>query len=186
MTTVKETCVIVVSKLGMIKKTVTTSSSPEVSRRKFLSYIIGAVGAAITTVVGVPLIGYFLSPAWKKADRLVTPIARTSDIPIGQPTFVTYEERVRDGWYISTRSKGSWIVTKDGQEFVVFDPRCTHLNCPYYWNKEKQKFECPCHDGGFDINGNVLHGPPPRPLDRLEFTIVDGLISITGGIIPRR
>jgi Rieske Fe-S protein len=151
-----------------------------------MSYVIGAVGAAITTVVGVPLIGYFLSPAWKKADRLVTPIARTSDIPIGQPTFVTYEERVRDGWYISTRSKGSWIVTKDGKEFVVFDPRCTHLNCPYYWNKEKQKFECPCHDGGFDINGNVLHGPPPRPLDRLEFTIVDGLISITGGIIPRR
>jgi menaquinol-cytochrome c reductase iron-sulfur subunit len=133
--------------------------------------------------VASPLIGYFLSPAWKKSTPLLTPIARTSDIPIGQPTFVTYEQRIRDGWYISTLSRGTWVVNKDGKQFIAFDPRCTHLNCPYYWDKEKQQFLCPCHDGLFDIDGNVTGGPPPRPLDRLEITIDEGNIMVSGELI---
>ena len=96
---------------------------------------------------------------------------------------MTYEERIRDGWYISTLSKGAWVVTKDGKEFVAFDPHCTHLNCPYYWDKEKKRFQCPCHDGRFDIDGKVIGGPPPRPLDRLEIIIQDGNILSTGKIL---
>ena len=155
------------------------SSKTEISRRKFLSYIVGGIGGAIGAVIATPLVGYFLSPAWKKSAPLLTPIARTTDIPVGQPTFVTYEHRVRDGWYISTLSKGSWIVSKDGTEFTAFDPRCTHLNCPYFWDKEKKVFLCPCHDGVFDIDGNVLSGPPPRPLDKLKVTIDNGTILIS-------
>ncbi len=127
-----------------------------------------------------PLVGYFLSPAWGKSITSLTSVARTSEIPIGEPTFVTYEERIRDGWYVSTLSKGAWVVNKDGKEFVAFDPRCTHLNCSYYWDKQEQLFVCPCHDGLFDIDGNVIGGPPPRPLDRLEVTIKDDNYSLKG------
>ena len=155
----------------------------EVTRRKFFSYIIGGISGLIAAVVAVPLVGYFLSPAWKKTTPLLTPIARTSDIPVGQPTFVTYEQRIRDGWYISTLSKGAWVVNKDNNEFIAFDPRCTHLNCPYYWDKEKQLFHCPCHDGSFDIDGNVVGGPPPRPLDRLKITIEGENILASGEIV---
>jgi len=59
-----------------------------------------------------------------------------------------------------------WILNKDGKNFVVFDPRCTHLNCPYYWDKQANRFHCPCHDGRFDIDGNVIGGPPPRAHQR--------------------
>ncbi|MBU2536005.1 MAG: ubiquinol-cytochrome c reductase iron-sulfur subunit [Chloroflexi bacterium] len=157
-----------------------------VSRRKFLSYLIGGISGAIAVAVASPLIGYFLSPIWKKSTPLLTSIARTTDIPAGQPTFVTYEQRMRDGWYITTRSKGAWIVNRDKEEFIVFDPRCTHLNCPYYWDEDKQIFKCPCHDGEFDIEGNVLQGPPPRPLDRLEITIEGGNILASGQITKER
>ncbi len=155
----------------------------QISRRKFLGYIIGGISGVVAAAVATPLVGYFLSPAWKKKKTLLTPIANVNDIPAGQPLYVTYEQRVRDGWYISTLSKGAWVVNKDGKEIIVFDPRCTHLNCPYYWDKEKQIFYCPCHDGRFDIDGNVTGGPPPRPLDRLEFSIEDGNILVSGQII---
>ncbi len=157
------------------------SSQAQITRRKFLANVVGAIGGVIAAVVAVPLIGYFLSPTWGKSKPLLTPIANTSQIPIGEPTFVTYEERIRDGWYISTLSKGAWVVNKDS-EFIIFDPRCTHLNCPYYWDKQRQIFQCPCHDGRFDINGNVLGGPPPRPWDRLAFTIENDTILV-GDII---
>jgi len=165
-----------------------TGSKPEgenISRRRFLGYLIGGIGGVIGAALAVPLVGYFLSPVWKKNAPLLTPIARTSDIPVGKPTFITYEQRIRDGWYISTLSKGAWIVNQDNNRFIVYDPKCTHLNCPYYWNNDRQIFQCPCHGAEFDINGNVLAGPPPRPLDRLEFTIQEGSILLSGKIIGK-
>ena len=155
--------------------------SKQVSRRKFFVYLIGGISGVVTAAVASPLLGYFLSPIWGKSKPLLTPIAHVDEIPIGKPTFVTYEQRIRDGWYINTLSKGAWVVRKENGEFIVFDPRCTHLNCPYYWDKEKKVFNCPCHDGGFDIDGSVLYGPPPRALDRLEFIIEDDNILVSGG-----
>jgi len=159
------------------------SEEKGISRRRFLGYLVGGVAGIVTVTVATPLVGYFLSPLWRKQPSILTPIARTSDIPVGVPTFVTYEQRIRDGWYISTLSKGAWVVNKDNNEFIVYDPHCTHLNCPYYWDKDNQIFKCPCHGGDFDIDGNVLAGPPPRALDRLEHTIQDGDILVTGEII---
>lgn len=63
------------------------------------------------------------------------------------------------------------IRTKDG-EYHAFGQKCTHLTCPVYYAKEHDRLECPCHEGGFDARtGNVLYGPPPRPLDRVEIEV---------------
>jgi Rieske Fe-S protein len=156
-----------------------------ISRRRFLSLVFGGLSATIAAAVAVPLAGYFLSPAWKQNKHLLSPIANVSDLPDGQPTFVTYEQRLRDGWYITTMSKGAWVLNRGG-EIVVYDPRCTHLNCPYFWDKEKQWFQCPCHDGRFDINGEVIGGPVPRPLDRLEYEIDEGgSILVSGAVVTQ-
>ena len=152
----------------------------QVNRRTFLSYVVGGIGSLIAAALAVPLVSYFLAPAFKKNTPLLTPIGRTEDIPIGKPTFVTYEQRIRDGWYVTTISKGAWVVTADGKQFTVYDPKCTHLNCPYYWDDQKNEFICPCHGGRFDVNGNVVGGPPPRALDRLAVEIQQGNILISG------
>ncbi len=155
----------------------------QINRRQFLKYVVfGTAGLAAVTVAS-PLVGYFLSPAWKQKENLTLPIARADSIPIGAPTFVRFEERVPDAWVITTQSQGLWVVTKDGKNFTVFDPHCTHLNCPYYWDEAQKVFACPCHGGRFDIDGNVLAGPPPRPLDRWESIIRQGEIEITGKLI---
>lgn len=49
--------------------------------------------------------------------------------------------------------------------FVAFGQRCTHLGCPVLYEARTQRLECPCHEGYFDATtGQVLSGPPPRPL----------------------
>ena len=81
-----------------------SAEQPEarVGRRRFLNLLVGGVGGLIAAALAVPLLSYFLSPAFRKSTRLLTPIARKGDIPLGQPTFVNYEQRVRDGWNFTT------------------------------------------------------------------------------------
>jgi cytochrome b6-f complex iron-sulfur subunit len=53
----------------------------------------------------------------------------------------------------------------------AFSLVCSHLGCTVQWNPEKKTFYCPCHDGLFDAEGNVVSGPPPAPLERLKVEV---------------
>ncbi len=157
-------------------------NSQEITRRNFLKYVVLGGAGLVAAAVAVPLVGDVLSPAWRKESIPTVPIARADSIPKGVPTFVRFEERVPDAWLTTTQSAGLWVVTQDGQNFTIFDPHCTHLNCPFYWDDKQNIFVCPCHGGKYDINGKVLAGPPPRPLDRWEYILNQGEIEVTGKV----
>ncbi|MFQ5454574.1 MAG: ubiquinol-cytochrome c reductase iron-sulfur subunit [Nitrospirota bacterium] len=55
---------------------------------------------------------------------------------------------------------------------------CTHLGCIVEWQPDKNILFCPCHASSFDLNGNVLGGPAPKPLPTYETKIVDDKIII--------
>lgn len=159
-----------------------------VSRRNFLKYSIYGIGGLIFAALAAPLARYFFSPAvgsTEGGEWIV--IAHTSEIPVGKPTLIEYEERRNDSWIVSTRRKSAWIVTQDGQEFVVYDPHCTHLGCPYSWveanGKTEGRFDCPCHGGVFAIDGTVVAGPPPRPLDRVLSQVQGDVIMVKDVVI---
>jgi len=57
------------------------------------------------------------------------------------------------------------IVRTGEREVKAISTVCTHLGCTVFWQKDRQEFFCPCHNGRFDKNGVVLAGPPPAPLD---------------------
>lgn len=72
------------------------------------------------------------------------------------------------------------IRSADG-EYHAFGQKCTHLSCPVYYSREHKRLECPCHEGGFDERtGEVLYGPPPRPLDKIKIEIRDGRVFASG------
>jgi len=72
------------------------------------------------------------------------------------------------------------IRAADGQ-FYAFEQKCTHLTCPVYYSKSNDRLECPCHEGGFDVHtGNVLYGPPPRPLGQIDIEMRDGKVWAIG------
>jgi cytochrome b6-f complex iron-sulfur subunit len=41
---------------------------------------------------------------------------------------------------------------------------CSHFGCIVAWHEEKQAYLCPCHEGVYDANGEVVAGPPPKGL----------------------
>ena len=72
------------------------------------------------------------------------------------------------------------IRAADGQ-YYAYEQKCTHLTCPVYYSKANDRLECPCHEGGFDVHtGNVLYGPPPRPLGVIELEQRGGEVWAVG------
>ncbi|MCM3904475.1 MAG: Rieske (2Fe-2S) protein [Pyrinomonadaceae bacterium] len=83
--------------------------------------------------------------------------------------------------YPTDKDSAILIRTLDG-ELHAFGQKCTHLSCPVYFERSHQRLECPCHDGAFDAKtGNVLYGPPPRPLDSIKLDVrSDGAVWAIG------
>lgn len=73
--------------------------------------------------------------------------------------------------YPSEKDSAILVRSLDGS-YHAFGQQCTHLSCPVYFDHSHQRLECPCHEGAFDSQtGDVLHGPPPRPLDVVKLEI---------------
>src|SRR5581483_64235 len=51
----------------------------------------------------------------------------------------------------------------DGK-LCALDAACTHAGCEVAWNHGEQSWDCPCHGGRFTPEGEVLHGPPVKPM----------------------
>jgi nitrite reductase/ring-hydroxylating ferredoxin subunit len=83
--------------------------------------------------------------------------------------------------YPTAKDSAILIRTLNG-ELHAFGQKCTHLSCPVYFERSHQRLECPCHDGAFDAKtGNVLYGPPPRPLDPIMLEVrSDGAVWAIG------
>jgi len=63
------------------------------------------------------------------------------------------------------------------ERFVAYSGKCTHLSCAVYWSAERDELICPCHEGIFaPETGDVIAGPPPRPLPRIVIEERDGVI----------
>lgn len=73
--------------------------------------------------------------------------------------------------YPTAQDSAILVRSLDGS-YHAFGQKCTHLSCPVYFDREHQRLECPCHEGAFDVRtGDVLHGPPPRPLDTVSLEV---------------
>jgi len=62
-------------------------------------------------------------------------------------------------------SRQIWVVRTADRLFAI-RAKCTHLGCTPNWIGTENKFKCPCHGSGYDMEGNNFEGPAPRPMDR--------------------
>ena len=84
------------------------------------------------------------------------------------------------------RERKAYVVGTAGGVYAL-SAVCTHLGCITRLVSDENAIACPCHGSRFDLEGNVTHGPAPRPLPWLEVTQdADGnLVVDTSVVIPR-
>ncbi len=151
----------------------------EISRRKFLSRATVAIGGVITAGLGVPAVAYFVSPAREsEAASTWLPLGPSSKVEVGQPTlFKTSIDRTT-GWVTQSEEVSFYVETENGRDYTALSNVCTHLGCRVRWVEDQEEFFCPCHGAVFSKTGEVLEGPPPKPLDTFEVRETDGKLEV--------
>ncbi len=153
--------------------------SSHLSRREFVTITVGILGTVIAAAIGLPAIGYVLGPALKsRASDAWIPIGKVTDFPVDDPTLVSFTRTKVNGWEKTINSYGVYVVNPPNGEIYAMSNVCSHLSCRVTWLANDQDYLCPCHDGIFDIQGEVVSGPPPKPLFRYETKIEDGTLYI--------
>lgn len=133
------------------------SPVPPPRRRFFLTVLLGGIGALLAGAAGWP-VWRFLSPRAGEGEAEKVAVARAS-LEIG------------DAHFFNFRGRPAVVLQRSPGVFAAFSAVCTHLGCIVQWLPEKGEFLCPCHAGVFSADGQVLSGPPPKPLEPLPVAL---------------
>jgi Rieske Fe-S protein len=141
----------------------TSAGEDEVTRREFVRYLVLASGGFAAGNVGVALWSSLRSINEGSPRRIVA-LAR---VPEGTAHLFEYP----------TGADPAILVHLPGGELRAFSQKCTHLGCVVYYAADKGEMECPCHEGHFSARtGDVLAGPPQRPLGRIDVEVRNGVV----------
>jgi len=155
------------------------TKSHNLSRREFVNITVGTIGTIIAVSVGLPAIAYVLGPGLKvsKAETWI-PLGKVDQFPVDEPTLVSFTRTAVNGWERTTNSYGVYVTKPENTDPFVLSNVCTHLGCRVSWKTDKKEYICPCHDGIFDIDGQIVSGPQPKPMVSYETKIEDGTLYI--------
>jgi Rieske Fe-S protein len=140
----------------------------EVTRREFARYLVLGAGAIAAGNVSLA--------AWTQLRNINTgspqPIVPLDAVSVGATYLFDYP----------TGSDPAILLRLGDLEVVAFSQKCTHLGCVVYYQSAEERWHCPCHEGNFETRtGDVISGPPTRPLGRIEVEVRDdGMIWALG------
>ena len=153
----------------MAKKQSTKKAANEngLGRRSFLTKLWFALGfVALAEFVAV--VFAFFRPGKPKVrqdndENIITAGAVQTFTPDSVTAFV------RGRFYLVRLTDGG---------FLALSRKCTHLGCTVPWVEKEMKFACPCHASAFDITGEVISSPAPRPLDIYPIVIENNVVKV--------
>lgn len=156
------------------------STPHQVSRRDFIKGTAAVISGLIGALIGIPSVAFLLSPAVKSQGEsdAVIGLGPLVNYPIGIPTRFDFTQTKVNGWERTATNYGLYVVRKSENEVRVFSDVCTHLGCRVTWHEDQEHYISPCHDGHFGILGDVISGPPPRPLDEFVTKIEGGELFV--------
>lgn len=145
---------------------------PVPSRRRFLAWGLWTAFGLIAASAVWPVLEIASRSAKRKKLAYFSAVL-VHDMP--EVGVKKVELNVRGGDKPDTRV---FIRRDEAGGLVAFWAVCTHLGCIVDFNHVRREFICPCHGGRYDLDGNVVYGPPPRPLDRLPVRVRGEYIQV--------
>jgi Rieske Fe-S protein len=153
------------------------TSSP-IGRRNFLVRAIvaihGAIGATLAFILGATT----LAPSLSRPSQTWLHAAELDALPENQPVPVTLRVTRSDGYSQVIDRTVVYLVRTGERDVRALQSTCTHLGCRTSYDRRSKRIVCPCHGGAFDMQGNVLAGPPPEPLPALTTRIDNGNVMV--------
>jgi cytochrome b6-f complex iron-sulfur subunit len=137
-------------------------------RRSFLNWFLGTSAGALAASALYP-IARFVSPPH-------VPEATTRQIEAG---LTTDPELLERGFKILRfGNEPVMLIRVSESDYRAFAATCTHLDCIVEYQKDKKRIWCNCHNGEYNLAGEQVAGPPPKPLETYQ---VD-LVAESGGV----
>ncbi len=137
------------------------------TRKDFLNYIIGISGAVLATSVIFPMLKYITPPEIADIDISQVTAAKVGELPPNSAKIFRFG------------NKPAILINTSSGTLKAFSAVCTHLNCTVQYSKESKNIWCACHNGHFDLNGKVISGPPPKPLEEYKVSAVGENIIVS-------
>jgi Rieske Fe-S protein len=134
----------------------------QISRRAFITTSMLAAGAGV--LAAIPVVSTIVLPSLKKGVGKWVDLGKADKLSSDDFSMLTYEFMVKDGWVDLPQRGFVWARTDPKAGVKVFSSTCSHLACNVIWNKDTRMFECPCHTGRFNPEGQPVAGPPKKPL----------------------
>lgn len=171
------------------------------TRRQFLSYVLGGTGAFMGAMVLAPMVTMAIDPLHRSGGIAYFPTNwKPSDFNTSLPTRVTFSEHVDDGWNSKDIPNDVYVIAYQGK-LMIMSHVCTHLGCHVdgsitngqsvkpQFNNGQDWFHCPCHGSLYDIYGvPTPSSPAPRPLDLYTYRINEttGTVEVGNKTITRQ
>lgn len=125
-------------------------------RRRFLNYILSGGVFALVGAVFYPVLRFVLPPKVSEAATSNVVAGQVGELKPGSGKVFRFGNR-----------PGLLIMTAAGQ-YRSFSAVCPHLQCTVQYREDLGQIWCACHNGFFDLNGQVVSGPPPEGLEEFK------------------
>lgn len=144
-----------------IQPSVESAQQPENKARRNLLNGLWLFLSGLAVVEVVLMVVAFLKPLKSKGST-----GQSAEIIDAGPA-----DRFSPGTVTAFPQGRFYLACLEDGGLLALSRRCTHLGCTLPWDPEKGQFACPCHASVFDIRGDVIQSPAPRPLDRFSVSI---------------
>ena len=135
------------------------NQSPPVSRRGFVSLLLGGSFVASAVAFLYPVLRYLNPP--KMADM------GSDSVLAGK----VGELKLNSGKIFRFGSRPGLLVRTAEGDYRAMSATCTHLSCTVQYRDDLREVWCACHNGKYNLDGRNVSGPPPRPLEAFDVQV---------------
>ncbi len=145
----------------------------KIPRRDAINYLLGAGLAALGGATIYPVVRYMIPPKASGAGTASVSAAKIGDLKPNEGKIFKFG----DAPAILILSPGGDPAA--ASDYAALTAVCTHLNCTVQYRADIKEIWCACHNGHFDLQGRVVSGPPPAPLEKYRVAIKGDDIFVT-------
>ncbi len=153
------------------------AAAADPTRRKFLELASAVFGSLVVVLLADPLVGALIDPASHREFPFAW-VGAVDSLAPGTPALMSFDLHFAEGPRRRTEVRQVWAVRQSATEIEAYSPSCPRCGRQVAWDARARRFACPGDGSAFALDGTVVRGPAPRPLDSLPTRIDSGELFV--------